>query len=256
MQITDIDSIVRSAILDRGYTLHWYLQFLLYAKDCFRELSLDDLKAVNSVILPVNQFTNTATLPDGYVDYVRVGVKYGQKVKPLAYSNKISRITNRDATFNPVKYNSNATDPQLSYGGIGAIAWGYTTMFNAYGESTGRAFGYGAGTETDTFNIFPERNEIQLNEDLYCTEIVLDYSSDGMDIDAASRVDVYAIQTIKSYIFCKLKDHNRNYSDSERLVAEKKFDKQRKILRARKSDLTIDVVRRIAQRNYKQTSKA
>ena len=45
------------------------------------------------------------------------------------------------------------------------------------------------------------------------------------------------------------KENNRTYSANDRMIAKGEYTQQRGILRARKSDLTLEVLKRIIQRN-------
>ena len=46
------------------------------------------------------------------------------------------------------------------------------------------------------FQIFKERNQIQLDQTYSVENIVLQYVSDGQEADAATQIDPYAIKTI------------------------------------------------------------
>ena len=69
MTTASLDYIVKNFLLKKGYPLHWYMQFMVYASDCLRDITFDDLRVINTKILPVNQAINTAELPEDYQDY-------------------------------------------------------------------------------------------------------------------------------------------------------------------------------------------
>ena len=48
MKWYSLNAIVRNVLLRRGYPLHYYMQFLVNAKDCLREMSLDSLDVINT----------------------------------------------------------------------------------------------------------------------------------------------------------------------------------------------------------------
>ncbi len=248
MTTVTLDAVVRNFLLKRGYTIHWYLQFLVYATECLRELSMDDLKAINTKLLPVND-QNAVELPSDYLDYVTVGAQVGQMVKPLVETDKINPMVNRNSDLEPIRYDESDvnTNSQVFYNALYPFYW-HTTMWNQYGEYTGRLYGSGAGVQDDVFSVFPERNQIQLVENLALDEIVLIYVSDGMNADAATRITPYAYNTISSYIMYQMKNHSRTYSKGEAEMEKQEYIDQRKILRARLSDLTMETVIRTFQK--------
>lgn len=126
--------------------------------------------------------------------------------------------------------------------------WGYTIHYNDKLEFTGRMYG-AAIDRTDSFKIIPERNEIQLHQNLCATEIILEYISDGSEIDNATQVNPYAKATIEAYINWKYKENNRSYGEGERQRAQMQFDHQQRILRGRTNHITIADIKSIIYRN-------
>lgn len=252
MTVTNLDTIVRSLLMKKGYTMHWYVDFLLAASSCLRELHMDDLRAVNTKLLVLNDYS-AATIPSDCLDVVRVGIKAGQYVRPLVPNSKINSLYNMDDELSIIPYSGgSSTDTPLIYG-TGGFEW-RTTHYNEYGENTGRYFGAG-DTYNDYYKVIPERNEIQVDETLGVEEIVVEYISDGQDADAASKITPYAQATIEAYINWQHKENNRTYGLGERQMAEMEYIKQRKILRARKSDLTLEGLKRSADKNTKASPK-
>ncbi len=255
MTTITLDQIIRNYLLRRGYTLHHYLESLVYAKDCLRELSFDDLHIINTKLLTVNTDDNTVPLPEDYVDFCLVGVQVGQNVRPLVLNEKINRLRNYDDDFNAEFFNNpptNSTNP-IYYNYLYSYYWNLST-FNEYGEFTGRLYGY-QGIYTDTYNIIPERNEIQLNQHLVVDEIVLQYISNGLDATSVSKITPYAQATIEAYITWQHKQCSRHYNNQDRQMAEMEYIKQRKILRARMNTLTIQEVKRILYKSSVATPK-
>lgn len=250
MTYTSLHAIVNNVLMRRKYPIHWYIDFLVYAKDCFRELTMDDLKCVQAKILPVNSDDNTVDIPSDYLDYIKVGLQVGQNVRPLVPTDSLNRVTNRNSSFQPIPYfvpNSNQNATGLYYGAINNVNW-LTVSWNEYGEFIGRQYGAGAGVQDDVFQIMKEKNKIQLTDHLTGLEnIVLEYVSNGMNADAATHVESYAQATIEAYILWQMKEHTRTYSEGEKERGKQDYIEQRKVLRARMSDLTIDGVRRSIQ---------
>jgi hypothetical protein len=179
----------------------------------------------------------------------------GQRIRPLVPTSTLNPLISLDVNqnFSEQEWTDNVVPPgsnenQLYYGALPYAQW-FTVRYNDYGENIGRFFGLGAGYQEDTFQVFKERNQIQLDQKFYVENIVLQYVSDGQSADAASQVDPYAIRTIQAYIEYQMKAHNRTYNMGERQLAENYYIKERKILRARKSDWSVEKIKRIVQKN-------
>ena len=251
MTATSLDSIVRTALMKKGYPLHQYVQFLVYARECLQELTMDDLKIFNTKLCAVDEF-NAIELPNDYQDYVMVGVMSNQGIRPLVESRRLNVLNNYNTDLEQVQWTSdNQTDTQnqslLYYGAFPYSQW-YTVRYNAYGENLGRSYGSRSGY-ADTFVVIKERNQIQLNEKMGGFDyIYLQYMSDGSDSGSATMIDPYAQMTIQTYCNWMHKENNRTYNEGERARAKQEYIQQRQIMRARKSDLTLPALKRIIQR--------
>ncbi len=127
--------------------------------------------------------------------------------------------------------------------------WGINT--NTRGENTGGYFGIGAGSEPDTFTIVEERNVIKLNQRITDSKIVLQYISDGSFSNAATLIPVYAQKTIEAYSDWQFKETSKSYGAGDAQLAKRYFERQHEILRARKNDLSPDILIRIINRHRK-----
>lgn len=316
MKYSSLDKIVKGYLLQKGYPIHFYIDFLVYAQRAFEELHFDTIGNVQTKKITINSY-NAATLPDDYLDWIKVGVANGQFVRPLVNRPGMNRINNFDSTgaiaflstivpgtlytngtYNGVPLTGGTgtgatgtitisggavtlvtlvsagkgyTDGDIlsaaaaNIGGTGSgftvvsstkipfgdpgaeyiSSWpwyGYTVQWNDRLEYTGR--NYGARLDrSDTYKILPERNEIQLHNSIDATSIILEYISDGSLIDNATQVNPYAKATIEAYINWKWKENNRSYGEGERMRAQRQFDHQNRILRARMNPLTIQDIK-------------
>jgi len=252
MRYTSLDNIVRSTLMQCGYTLHYYIQALKSASDCLRELTFDTLQNVNTVNLTLSD-SGSADLPCDYVDFVKVGVPYSQYVRPLVQKDSINRLQNKDTSGNPIPY-SNAID--VTYGDTVLVPPFFESDYiNDNGEPLGRLFGFNAGWIQDGFKILRERGQIQVDQQLCATSIYLEYISDGQCSDNATKVHPYAQKTIEAYILWQFKQHSRAYGRQERRLAQDEFSSQRRILRARLTGLTAQDIKRIVRKSYSATTK-
>lgn len=252
MKLYTLDNIVRSALTDKGYPMHFYLQYLQYGVDALRMLNFDVLKNVKSVRLNVNSY-KAAKLPCDFVDYIRVGNEYGQYIYPFGEKrDSFNRLNKIDSQGNKISYGDiEAANGILPNNWEGF--W-YTNYVNDKGEHLGRIFNNLSGFR-DSFLIIRERDEIQLDISYKGSTIVMDYVTDGLIPDASNSIHPYAIDTIKSYIFWKQKEHGRQYNISERQLAKEEFYNQLRILKGRLNGIDINDIKRSLSKGYGPTVK-
>lgn len=254
---TSLDKIVRSYLLQQGKSIHFYLQSLVYARECLREISLDDLKVVSYKLITLDKY-NEAPIPIDCLDVVAVGYGVGQSVRPLVQDNNLNSLISYDTGGNRISYTqpqyaSNPRDNFLLGTGSAstwANGWSYNS-FSDYGEYLGKWFGYNP-SYYDTFKVISERCVIKVNEyvSLNNNQAVLQYISDGTDCNACTMIDSNAIAVIDAYIKWQTKENNRSYGEGEKERARQIYLKQRGILRSRKSDLTIEGIKRSMMQSY------
>lgn len=256
MTYTSLDSIVRKFLIDNGYPIHWYMQTLSNAVEVLRELHFDVLKSVNTTLITINDY-HAADLPDDYVDFTKVGVKTGQFVRPLVQRESINRLTNI-VNNEKADYPGGEGANGVYYAG-GAPGFGFywgTNVWNQYGENTGREYGLGAGEQTDTYKVIPERNQIQFHQSFRVgQQIVLEYITDGTSCNTATMVDPYAQACIKAFCLWKMAEQNRSKTLGERQLLKQEYDLQYRRLRSRKNGLTVNDIKRIFEKSYTSSPK-
>lgn len=255
MRYQTLDGIVRSALMQRGYPIHWYVQALKSASDCLRELTFDCLQNVNTVRLPVSA-TGAVNLPCDFVDHVKIGFEVGPYVKPLVQKKGINRIQDVDANGLPINYDSVDATTLTDY--VSGYNYGYNWRIDGYsdnGQPIGRVYGFNAGWIQDGFQVLRERGQIQLDQNTGLDSVYLEYISDGQCPDNATKVHPYAQKTIEAYIFWQFKEHSRAYGEQERRTAQNEFSSQRRILRARVFGLGAEDIKRIVRSSFSATIK-
>jgi hypothetical protein len=255
MVVYTLDSIIRNYLMRRGYSLHCYIQGLVYGAAGLRELTLDDIQIVNTKLLPIDVNTSEVMLPSDYVNWVEVGCQVGQKVRPLVPDDKINSLPTYTSSYTQTTYTQQLQNVQsnniLLYNYLLPLFWN-TVTWNDYGENIGRLFGWGNSGASDTFKVIKERNVIKVNEDLMLQQgtIVLRYISDGQSADASSQIPSEAYDTLNKYIAWQYKENSRSYSEGEKERARQQYLDARDVLRGRMNDLTPEKVLRIFQKNY------
>lgn len=254
MRVTSINHITRSWLKQRNRPIHYYADILKFISDCLRELIFDTLQITNTVRLTLDEFSE-AEIPADCVGWCGIGVQAGQFVRPLVQKNTLNRMENfNTSTGEQIVY------PEITDGG-GEIGFGFPILWwglntNTNGENTGGYYGLGAGSEPDTFTIVEERNVIKVNQRVAAdTKIVFQYVSDGSFSDAATLIPVYAQKTLEAYADWQFKETSKSFGAMDAQLAKKYFDRQYEILRARKNDLTPELLIRIINRHRKASIK-
>lgn len=245
MILTNLDSIVRRGLLENGWPIHYYSELLFHSATCLREQSFDTLKIVNYATLPVDDY-GAINYPDDFVDDVGVFIPALGGLVPVPKQDAISPIRVHNTTTGVFEPNT---------AGIEAIAttsinfWGNWGMWywnvDAYNEPVGRSYGTQGGTQAG-YKSIKQRRQIQLTYDFIGTSVVLAYISDGQSIDAASQIDTQAFQTIRAWHEWK-KSPNKNDDNSPE---GRSFYNQRRLLRARLSEMTLEDIRNVIRNAY------
>lgn len=232
MTYTSLDEIIKGFLLQKGYSIHFYIDCLIYAKRCFEELHFDCLGNVNAEKITIDD-DGRAELPDDYLDMIKIGIPDGQFIRPMTRRTGYSALPPEQVST-----------PGQYFNGLFWIG----NYYNDYNEHIGRF--YGARSHgTETFKILPADGEVQFDLNLGVSEVVIEYISDGTHIDNATKIIPYAKSTFEAYIDWKLKENSRAYSDGQAMLAMRKFEHERGILRGRLNPLTIQDIKAIINRN-------
>lgn len=246
---TSLDKIVRRNLLEKGYPIHFYAEFLFHAASCLRELTIDTLKIINTILLPVNSYS-AIDLPTDFMDDLSVSIPVGGLLHPVPKRDSISplRFIGPTGTF--------TTPPHPTHNG-GELFLGFNTNWlffwniNDYGEPTGRYFGATAEGKMNGYKVVKERRQIQLTQTFTSCDAVLMYVSDGQSADAATKIDVLAFSTIQAYINWKRSANADNKDSAE----ARTYYNERRHLVARLDDITITDIRDIILAAYTASIK-
>jgi hypothetical protein len=243
MTYANIDMIVRRSLLERGYPIHYYAEYLLHASSCIRQLTYDTLKIINSVSLPVNSYY-AVDLPEDFVDDISVNVPTGSFLKPVPKNDSINPLRLVDPTTGQFVPYKDAGQNETVYGINPSWLWYWNV--NDYGEPTGRFYGAGGGERANGYKLLKERRQIQLTETFTGDTIVLLYISDGQSVNSATQIDMLAFSTIQAYIDWKTSPNAaRKDSYEARTYADEK-----RLLRAKLNDLTVVDIKNIVRKQF------
>lgn len=244
MVLTNIDSIVRRWLLETGRPIHYYAEGLYNASTCLRELCFDSLQMINTVRLPITDYF-AVDLPEDFVDEVMVGILANNFIHPMAKAWNLADLRLIDAsTGQYVTYGSYGDNTEFSLAGLPPFT--RYNNFNEYNEPIGRFFGINGASKQNLYSISKNRRQIQLTETFTAQSIVLIYISDGQTVDSATQIDTQAFSTIQAFMEWKRSRNANNLQSPEAYV----YYNERRLLRARLNDTTLDDIRNIIRRNF------
>lgn len=253
MKLETLDSVVRGALAAKGYPLHWYVQFMTYAKEVYRDINFDTLPVIKSETLDVSEF-KTVDLPCDYVDWARVGTLNGQYLSEFGEKDTFNRLPFRDSDGNevppPITSDTVTVYPNSLEG------FSFSNYINDKGEHLGRIFN-AKPIFPNSFMVIHERNIIQLDASFSDDKIIMDYITDGSSYTACCAVHPYAVKTIQNYIYWQHKRHGRQFNQSEAAMEEFQYYNELGKLRARvfSGELTAQNIIRSLRKHVNGTVK-
>jgi hypothetical protein len=152
-----LDELIRKTLHKNGLPLHYYLPYLLFAKDGLKELKFTVLPCDNTVELTLDS-RKEATLPADFVGEVAVYKAEGDKLIELPHNYLIS-------TFD----SPSAFPKELQINGADA-----STYIDEFGNDLAGDFGR-INPRTDGYRIIPELNKIRLDNNSDLTKVYLKY---------------------------------------------------------------------------------
>lgn len=249
MLLTNLDTIVRRYLLEKGLPIHWYVDVCTHGSAGIRELSYDTLKLVNAARLPVNSY-GAIDMPDDYNDDIAVCVPVGDFIGALPKQDRLNPIRIHDSAGDFTPYTTTEIDGSQDFAAFPGI-WNWYWNVNTYGEPTGRLFGSSGGT-SQGYKVVRERRQIQLTDNFQGSNVVLLYISDGQRADNASQIDTKAQMAIQAWVDWK-RSPNSSYKDSPEGM---NFYNERRKLVARLNDLTKTDIINIYRNSYTGAPKS
>ncbi len=236
-----------------------------------REFGFDVTSKVKSIKRSVES-NDTVTLPDDYVDLVKIGVVdedglvyvLGQN-KNLNYSRKYTDAQNTASSeAGPLDIEDNIVidreDSKSATGGNSGsvdVVDGFDSYIfrnYIYENSLGRLYGMGGGQQEGDYRINLDQNRIELEVNSGVTEVVLEYIADeARSTDPV--VHVYAEEALRAYIYYKLCERKSTVPANEKARARMEYYNERRKAKARLSNFTKEEALRTIRKNYKQAPK-
>jgi len=249
-----------------------------------REFGFDVTSRVKSIKRSV-QSNNTITLPDDYIDIVKLGVvdsdgtiRVFNQNKNINYSQRIDQDTSGDLDNTPqttvgdtvltsdsdqgplnLENNSilNRDDDkgatQSSTADSGDLDY-YIFENYLFQGGLGRLYGAGGAYAPGEYRINLDQNRIELDTGSSTTEVVLEYVSD----EARSTnpvIHVYAEEALRCYLYYKLCERKSTIPANEKARARAEYYNERRKAKARLSNFSKEEIFKTIRKNFKQSPK-
>lgn len=233
-----IDNIVKEFLFESGETtLHKYARYLSYALSEARDWHFDSAQEVKTLALPIDNIWQV-DLPRDYVDWVKVGIQCGDKVKVL-HLNEHMAMMNQTGDCGVIPFDKCDCDVNSFPDNINTVG---SLPFYGYSNNneTGVMYGYGSGYLTKNyFQIYKDKQKIQISSDISSPYLYLEYISTGFSPCGATLVNPYAKEVVKASIDFKRLWHAKDtrYGDAKIMLEQKKMEARHRIFAITKEDI-------------------
>ena len=243
-----------------------------------REFGFDVQPRVRSIKRSVHASNNTITLPDDFVDIVKLGVvddngvvrafaenkniNISQKlVDPLStsessdigtddFTNTGNRRVLSDNNINDREDDQTST---VSDGNNDDLDF-YIFENYLYQGGLGRLYGLGGGKLRGNYRINYDQNRIEIDSEAGVTEVVLEYISDAAR-SSDPVVHVYAEEALRSYVYYKIVERKSSVPAGEKQRARAEYYNERRKARIRLSNFSKEQALNTIRKNFKLAPK-
>lgn len=239
-----------------------------------REFGFDVTSRVRSIKLSIES-NDTVTLPDDYVDVVKVGIVDSEGIlRPMAQNKNINYSrkydlqddgttteSTSDSQGGPLNISNNLildrvndkTATSSSSADSGDLDH-YIFENYLYQGGIGRMYGIGGGMRVGDYRVNLDQNRLEIETNSGNSDVVLEYIAD----EARSTnpvIHVYAEEALRSYIYYKLCERKSNVPANEKGRARSEYYNERRKAKARLGNFTKDEALRVIRKNFKLAPK-
>lgn len=230
-----------------------------------RELGFDMLKVIRSLKVSVES-NNTATLPDDYVDWSKVGVVGSDGLVYVLGENKNINYSQKYSTSGGNTYDTDgdglldreddktATSGAGNSNNLGDGMNSYIFRNYIHNNNLGRVYGIGGGQYRGEFRVNLDQNRIEIKSNDSISELVIEYVADeGRATNP--QVHVYSEEALRSYIYYKIIERKSSVPANEKARARQEYYNERRKANARMKSFTKEEALKTIRKNYKQAPK-
>ena len=240
-----------------------------------REFGFDVTSRIKSLKLSIDSSNNTVSLPDDYVDLIKIGVIEGDGIirtlgenKHLNYSRKyevdasgVATSETTDSKGGPLNIEANEildrqddkTPTSGSDGDSGDLDY-YVFENYLYQGGLGRLYGIGGGARVGDYRINLDQNRIEIDTNSGTSDVVIEYIAD----EARSTnpvIHVYAEEALRCYIYYKICERKSTVPANEKARARSEYYNERRKANSRLSNFSKTEALRTIRKNFKLAPK-
>ncbi len=249
-----------------------------------REIGFDIGKKIKSIKRTIDTTNDTVSLPDDFVDLLKVGVVGADGVihvlnqnKHINYSRQILQDTTAGTTVDSVAVDDDTINTNISDEGplninsnlilnrqasksstTGSTASSddqdfYVFENYLYQGGSGRLYGIGGGHGAGQYrlNLDEDRIELKISDS---SEVVLEYIADEAR-STDPEVHVYAEEALRSYMYYKIVERKSSVPANEKARARTEYYNERRKANSRLSNFTKEEALSTIRRNFMQAPK-
>lgn len=234
---TDVDSIVRAALAEKGYrTLHRYVLYLHFALEGLYRAKRDGaFKSIKKVKLKVSS-RNSISWPKDMLEYGRVGVPVGNRVLTFIPDNTISLSQEDHANDN----NFSVVQGFPLSAGLFDSMFDFLTWTNVY-LSNNAMVGSGAGSFiSKRFRVNQSQREFQLDSGIGARHIYLEYLSSGNEPNCQTVFSHHVGLQLKEFIHYREARFKLGAGSPETKASEQDYLNELDESLAAQSDVTMN----------------
>lgn len=199
------------------------------------DLNIYTLSSTSVAYLRVNP-DNTVDLPDDYIDYIKIGILYNNRIWTLTVADTIA-LPREELCGQDIRDALVTTGPDNTVG----AGRGYYFPVGAYnGVSMGGMYGLTGGFNVAYYRIDRERNQIVLDGRIPKCIVALEYQSAGIGLGTNTLIPAQAVECLVAFGVWRMKEGDSTISQSEKERAKNQYMEQLEKLRFFESACTID----------------
>ena len=240
---TNINYVVMSTLNRlRQYSMRNYSFLEQIAIEGYGDLNLFHLDNVEVVYLRMSE-AKTVDLPADYVDYLKIGIPIGGKLRVLTHNTSI--LFPRE--FEDGEEVGNTDELESSSDSI------YFVDHLNGGKSIGGLYGMPGGVDQAYYRIDRERRTIIFSGSVPRSEIVLEYISSGVGLTGATIIPREAIPALRAFLLWQIIEEDPRVSATQKERKKGQYEEQVEALRYFQSAFTKEEYKKHV---YKHTSQA
>lgn len=227
----------------RDYSMRHYSYLEQVIIEGYTDLNLWHLDNIEVVYLRMSD-AKTVDLPADFVDWLKIGVPMGGKLRVL---------TNHKQILFPRQFADGAEVGNTDDGGVSESVF-FTDHFRD-GQFVGGLYGMPGGADQAFYRIDREMRTIIFSGSIPRAEIVLEYISTGIKLQGTTVIPREAVSALRAWALWQIIEDDPKVSPTQKERKKAQYEEQLHALDYFQSAFTKDEYKRHVYKHSKQTAK-